>query len=241
MTLLTQKSSAKRRGRPRSLTLDTIVTTACELPPGRLDMATLAEKLKVGVATLYGYVEGREHLMRLVSERKGELQPIIDHGQSWQDILREHARSTYQTATEWPELISQIMQGGVFGDVEAQYLEHFIELLCARGFSPGSALELYYSVNQLVLGAAVTAAYLRATNDTGGHTALLRRFILGVSTQQLPRLRLAIEQNPLPASLANFETALEQLLGSCRPDADDTTNTPSTSPVCTSDGVHRHE
>lgn len=218
MTTLTHKSSAKRRGRPRSLTLDNIVQTACELPPGALDMATLAGRLKVGVATLYGYVEGREHLMRLVTERKGQLQPILDHGQPWQDILREHARSTYQTATEWPGLISQIMQGGVFGDVEAQYLEHLIELLCTRGFSPGKALEMYYGVNQLVLGAAVTGIYLRATEETGGHAALLNRYVLGRPPSQLQRLRLALEQNPAPASLANFDNALEHLLDSRQPD-----------------------
>ena len=94
MTSSLQKPTPGRRGRPRRLTLDAIVDTACDLPAGNLDMASIASRLKVGVATLYGYVEGREHLLRLVAERKGQLQPIVDNGQSWQDILREHARNT---------------------------------------------------------------------------------------------------------------------------------------------------
>ena len=218
MTSSLQKPTPGRRGRPRRLTLDAIVDTACDLPAGNLDMASIASRLKVGVATLYGYVEGREHLLRLVAERKGQLQPIVDNGQSWQDILREHARSTCQTALDWPELVSQIMQGGVFGDVEAQYLEQLIALLGSRGFTPGSALELYYAVNQLVLGAAVTGNYLKAVTGDGGHAAVLGRFVHSQPEGTLPLLQQALADNPQLAVLGDFNAALEHLLASCQPD-----------------------
>ena len=218
MTPSLRKPTPGRRGRPRRLTLDAIVDTACDLPAGNLDMASIASRLKVGGATLYGYVEGREHLLRLVAERKGQLQPIVDHGQSWQDILREHARSTCQTALDWPELVSQIMQGGVFGDVEAQYLEQLIALLGSRGFTPGRALELYYAVNQLVLGAAVTGNYLKAVAGDGGHAAVLSRFVHSQPEGALPLLQRALADNPQPAVLGDFNTALEHLLAGCQPD-----------------------
>lgn len=213
-----RNASSPRRGRPRRLTLEAIVDTACAIAPGNLDMATVARHLKVGVATLYGYVEGREHLLRLVTERKGQLQPIIDRGQSWQDILREHARSTCQTALDWPELISQIMQGGVFGDIEARYLEQLITVLGRRGFSPGRALDLYYSVNQLALGAAVSGNYLRAAAHAGGHHALLNQFLASQPAHTLPQLQQALAENPLPQVLGDFKPALEHLLDSSQPD-----------------------
>lgn len=205
-------------GRPRRLTLDAIVEAACALPVEQLDMASVAARLKVGVATLYGYVEGREHLLRLMAERKGQIEPIVDRGQSWQDILREHAEGLYRTAMAWPELITQIMQGGVFGSEEAQYLENLMQLLGSRGFSPGRVLDLYYGINQAVLGAAVTGTYLRAAQAHGGHTVLLRRFLLEQPPEQLPRLRRALDNNPQPAVLNDYRRAAEHFIAQCQPD-----------------------
>lgn len=215
----TRNTPGKRRGagRPRRLTLEAIVDAACELDADTLDMASIATRLKVGVATLYGYVEGREHLLRLVAERKGQIEPIIDRGQSWQAILREHAASLYQIAMNWPQLVSQIMQGGVFGREEALYLEHLAALLGARGFSPGQVLDLYYGINQVVLGAAVTGTYLQAAQAAGGHDTLLRRYLMTHPGEELPRLRQALEQNPTPAVLGDYQQAVECLIEQCRP------------------------
>ncbi|PLW81364.1 hypothetical protein CWI75_16150 [Kineobactrum sediminis] len=213
-------NGGKRRGagRPRRLTLEAIVDAACELEPSELGMASIASRLKVGVATLYGYVDGREHLLRLIAERKGQIEPIVDRGQSWQAILREHAASLYQTAIEWPELVSRIMQGGVFGQEEALYLEHLAELLCARGFSPGRVLDVYYGINQVILGAVVTDTYLRAARAAGGHDTLLRQYLTTQPGAALPNLRQALEQNPTPAVLADYQQAAERFIEQCQPD-----------------------
>lgn len=217
---MTESLHTKRRsaGRPRRLTLDAIVEAACALPAEQLDMASVAGRLKVGVATLYGYVEGREHLLRLMAERKGQIAPITDRGQSWQDILREHAEGLYRTAINWPELITQIMQGGVFGSEEAHYLENLMILLGSRGFSPGRVLDLYYGLNQAVLGAAVTGTYVRAAEARGGHTLLLRRFLLEQPAEALPRLREAIDHNPQPVVLGDYREAAERFIAQCQPD-----------------------
>lgn len=208
-----RQRSRRAAGRPRRLTLDAIVEAACGLAPDELDMASIANSLNVGVATLYGYVEGREQLLHLVAQRKSQLERIADCGQSWQQILREHAEKTFQTMVEWPELITQIINGGVFGSIEADYLEHLLGLLCKRGFSPGDALEVYYTVNQLILGAAVTSTYLQAARtQAGGHSTPLHRFVLAQPPEELPLLREALEMNPTPAVLADYSDALERFI-----------------------------
>lgn len=201
-------------GRPRRLTLNAIVEAACGFASDELDMASVAKSLGVGVATLYGYVEGREQLLHLVAQRKSQLERIADRGQPWQEILREHAARTFKTMVDWPELIVQIINGGVFGSIETDYLEHLLELLCSRGFSAGEALEVYYSVNQLVLGAAVTGSYLRAagTQAKAAPGVPLRGFVLTQPPERLPLLRKALEANQAPAVLGNYTGALERFI-----------------------------
>lgn len=234
MTQNPQRKRVTRRGagRPRRLTLEAVVEAACALPPEELDMASVAARLKVGVATLYGYVEGREHLLRLMAERKGQIAPIVDRGQSWQDILREHADGLYRTAMDWPELISQIMQGGVFGSEEALYLENLMTLLVDRGFSAGRVLDLYYGINQAILGAAVTGTYVRAAASRGGHALTLHRFLLEQPAEALPRLRRALRDNPQPEVLTDYREAAERFIAQCHPDL-----TPRKSPMQKAQGV----
>lgn len=208
-----QQRSRRTAGRPRRLTLDAIVEAACRLAPAELDMASVARSLDVGVATLYGYVEGREQLLHLVAQRKSQLERIADRGQPWQEVVREHAGKTFQAMVEWPEMITQIINGGVFGSIETDYLEHLLELLCARGFSPAEALDMYYTVNQLVLGAAVTSSYLQAAETQAGrHGSPLWRFVLAQPLDELPLLREALTMNPMPAVLADYSGALERFI-----------------------------
>lgn len=220
-----QKQQRPRRtaGRPRRLTLDAIVEAACGLPSDELDMASIAKSLDVGVATLYGYVEGREQLLHLVAQRKSQLERIAERGQPWQDVLREHAEKTFQTMVKWPELIAQILNGGVFGSIETDYLEHLLELLCARGFSPGEALDVYYTVNQLVLGAAVTSTYQQAAaTQAGGHGNPLRRFVLTQPPEALPLLRKALTMNSTPTILSDYSAALERFIAARKRQLDKT-------------------
>ena len=79
-------------GRPRRLTLDAIVDAACLVGIERLEMCTVAQQLNTGVATLYGYVRGRDHLLELVAERMASRAISDNYGGTWQEVLHGHAR-----------------------------------------------------------------------------------------------------------------------------------------------------
>ena len=145
---------ARTVGRPRRLTVEAIVEAACELGVANLDMSMVAERLNTGVATLYGYVRGREHLLELVAERLAHNSRLRDRGQSWQEIIREHAALTYALFQSQPQLITNLMVN-LSDTASIKYWHDICNMLERRGITVDHALSLYVETNQAVIGAAV--------------------------------------------------------------------------------------
>ncbi len=59
----------RRRGRPPRISRDHIVDAACEVGIENLTMAAVAERLGVTHQSLYGWVQDRDELIDLVSDR----------------------------------------------------------------------------------------------------------------------------------------------------------------------------
>ncbi len=141
-------------GRPRRLTLDAIVDAACAVGVERMEMSSVAERLNTGVATLYGYVRGRDHLLELVAERMASRAMGDTCGGTWQDLLREHAALCFAMFKSRPEMISNLITTGKT-DREVAYATNLIAMLEARGLSREQALDIYVETNQAVIGASV--------------------------------------------------------------------------------------
>ncbi len=141
-------------GRPRRLTLDAIVDAACLVGIERLEMCTVAQQLNTGVATLYGYVRGRDHLLELVAERMASRAISDNYGGTWQEVLHGHAALCFAMFNSKPEMIGNLI-GGEKTDREVAYATNIIAMLEKRGLSRELALNLYVEANQAVIGAAV--------------------------------------------------------------------------------------
>lgn len=149
------ESSAKRAvGRPRRLTLDAIVDAACAVGVERLEMCFVAERLNTGVATLYGYVRGRDHLLELVAERMASQAMADTYGGTWQEVLRGHAALCFEMFKSKPEMIGNLIGGGT-SDQEVVYAVNIMAMLEKRGLSREDAADLYVETSQAVIGAAV--------------------------------------------------------------------------------------
>jgi AcrR family transcriptional regulator len=183
---------AKRAvGRPRRLTLDAIVDAACEVGIAKLEMGLVAERLNTGVATLYGYVRGRDHLLELVAQRLVGQALIKDEGQSWQDILREHATLTYRLFRSLPHLITNLMAK----DAEQPNFEYSIRVLAMledRGMPSSAASNAYVEVNQVVIGAAVSMIRREALDEMS----------IGAGGSRIP----------FPVSVGDFNPTLERII-----------------------------
>ena len=190
-----RRHSAERRssGRPKTLSRDAIVDAACAIGLERLEMACVAERLNTGVATLYGYVKGREHLLQLVADRLAMKALAVEAGTDWRVVLRQHAEMCYSTFRSDPALICNLIEGRG-DDEEIVYGRKLVALLEAGGLKRTLAVAAYIEANQVIIGAAVMLA---------------RRHVLA-------RHSLDEEGNPvpLPSILGDYRPALERIVKS---------------------------
>jgi AcrR family transcriptional regulator len=141
-------------GRPRRLTLEAIVDAACRVGFEQLEMCLVAERLNTGVATLYGYVRGRDHLLELVVDRMASLAMADDFGGTWQEVLRGHAALCFEMFKSRPEVIGSLIGGGT-SDREVAYAVNITAMLEKRGLPAKDAADIYVETSQAVIGAAV--------------------------------------------------------------------------------------
>lgn len=181
-------------GRPRRLTLDAIIDAACAVGIERLDMCLVAQQLNTAVATLYGYVRGRDHLLELVSERMASRAMADTGGGTWQEVLRGHAALCFAMFNSKPEMIGNLV-GGERSDRELTYATNILAMLEKRGLPRAQALDIYVETNQAVIGAAVM---------------LVRRKILATAGGDE-------DGNPivLPATLGDYRPTLDRIVRDC--------------------------
>jgi len=204
---------ARKPGRPRRVTLDAVVDAACEFGIDQIEMGPVAERLGVGVATLYRYVRDRDHLVELVAARRSRREGVVDRGQSWQDALRESAASAFAVFSRTPELIGHIMSASIADETDPQTTDRLLGLLVDRGFDPVDALNAYQQVQQVVAGAVVGHAFRRALEvKFGGYGGLVRHVAGLLGGDQIPVLRLAIEAGGEPPVVGDYRATLELII-----------------------------
>ena len=213
MTGAAASLSPKKPGRPRRVTLEAVVEAACEFGVDRIEMGPIAERLGVGVGTLYRLVRDREHLIQLAAARRSRKDKVVDRGQSWQDALRESAASAFATFTSSPDLLGHVMTASISDDEDPLTTEGALRLLVDRGFSPVDALNLYQAVQQLVAGAVVGHAFKRAIAARfGSYGGLVRHVAATLGPDQIPLLSAAIEAGGDPPSMGDYRPGLELVL-----------------------------
>ena len=144
----------RRRGRPPRLSRDHIVDAACELGIENLTMAALAERLGVTHQSLYGWVQDRDELIDLVSDRiirQIEILPPTDR-RDWRDSLRYYANGLRHLAEETPGFAAAGL--GRFR-VTPGYIDvnrEVVGVLEHVGFEPVMAQRIYNTLNTVLLG-----------------------------------------------------------------------------------------
>jgi AcrR family transcriptional regulator len=166
-----------KAGRPRRLTLDAILDAANDIGPD-LDMKAIADALGVGVGTLYGYVDGRDDLVKLVAGRHARYEPVRDTGQPWQEAVLSLTDTIFRSYVTNPSLVTHIMNCDVGPAAEVRHLDAFLAILLDRGFSPADSIALYGEVIVIAVGAAVLTSNMQAAGGKRGSFATSLRFLL---------------------------------------------------------------
>ncbi len=213
MSTATVASGKRSVGRPPRFTLEQVVEAACELGLDNVDMGAVARKLGVGIATLYGYVEGRDHLVRLTAQRLAGRSGIADEGQSWQDALREHAHRSFVTYSDTPQLITQLMSGELGDLADSRHSDALLAILIDRGLHPQRAMAVFLETNQLVIGAAVGAAYSQSiVRRAGSDSGFLAEERAKCEARGLNALRACLDAGSPLDSTGRYHLALERLI-----------------------------
>ena len=191
-------SEAKRPrpvGRPARIDLKAIVDAALQIGLDRVTMKAVAEKLDVGIATLYQHVRNRDDLLRMGALRLSLTRRTPeDSDQHWADLATLYAKSLYEVLVAEPQLIAEVMKGGYGPDTEVDFLEQFLAAMQQRGFSPQDGVRLYRGLSILAIGAAVGEAHNLAILRAGtSMSATVRRVLAERAEAELPLLRSVLD------------------------------------------------
>lgn len=182
------------RGRPPRVTGDRLREAILEMEGVEPSMAGVAEKLGVGVATLYSHVRGQEELRRIAGGIvfDGWKLPEPRPGMSWATWTWEWARDARVMAQRYPVVSSaRPLAGG-----QLRYVERVMERLVGFGLERPDALYTLYAIALLVLGvgAQLAAARAESTDVEGGVRQLM-----------------SDEMNAHPGPLPNLEAMRDDL------------------------------
>jgi AcrR family transcriptional regulator len=144
----------RRRGRPPRISRDHIVDAACEVGIENLTMAAVAERLGVTHQSLYGWVQDRDELIDLVSDRlirRIEILPPADSAE-WRDSLRSYANGLRRLAEETPGFAVAGLRRFRTLDGFEKLNRDALLLLTDVGFEPPMAQRIYDALNSVLLG-----------------------------------------------------------------------------------------
>jgi AcrR family transcriptional regulator len=197
-------------GRPARIELKSIVDAALQIGLDRVTMKAVAEKLDVGIATLYQHVRNRDDLIRMGALRLSLTRRTPeDSNQHWAELATQYAKSLFELLVAEPQLIAELMKGGYGPDTEVDFLEQFLAAMHSRGFSPQDGVRLYRGLSILAMGAAVAEAHYQAIRRSGTSVStVVRRVLAERDEAELPLLRGVLD------SYIDYDA--EQWLGSLR-------------------------
>ena len=186
---VTQSPPARRAGRPRRLTLDQILDAGLALGlDNNLTMAAVADRLGVSATVLYGYVRGREELIRFAAARAA-----MDHnfpnddGQYWGLYAAQHAQALYDLMTGPGGLLNQYLTGKLGPESDLDRTEIWLSAFTQRGFSAEEAFALLEQMGLIVVGGAVMGLNDQALRNAGvGYEAAARQMCESLSSENFP-------------------------------------------------------
>ncbi len=189
---------APRVGRPPRVQAQDIITAAIEIGLEKVTLKQVADRLDVGIATLYRHVRNRDELVRLAAFRvalasrlpKREAAPATH----WAAIAIGYAETLFESFSTEPQLVYELMKGRLGPDAEIDFLEQFLSALEPHGFSAEQGVHLHHAIAMLAIGAAVGANSVAACNSAGvPQDVAMRRALAERDPGELRRVRSALD------------------------------------------------
>jgi AcrR family transcriptional regulator len=126
-----------------------------EGPPEAFTMRSVADRLGIGVMTLYGYVASKEVLLEGVTGLAfAEAGPRLQPGASWQECLRSEVRVLHVVSRRHPHLVTIVLQQRSAVPGLFRMRERMLDALLSAGLDSAAALQALGVLCNYALGFA---------------------------------------------------------------------------------------
>jgi AcrR family transcriptional regulator len=194
LALKSVTSAPPRPGRPPSVSTQAIIQAALDIGLDKVSFRQLAEKLDVNVATIYRYVRNRAELLRLAAFQLtlNRRMPDAAHAH-WSQLALRYAEEMFESFMKEPELVAELLRGGLGPHVEMDVLDQFLGAMNRYGFTPEEGLALHQAIGTMTIGAATGVISVRARAASGKpwHVEIRRTMVERADTD-LAHLRKAL-------------------------------------------------
>jgi AcrR family transcriptional regulator len=205
------------------LTIDRIVDAAIEVGLDSFSMKGVATHLGVTIATLYKYVDDRDHLFRLAVDKTVAITHVPeDQGQHWSGYILAFALATAERVASDTLIIDKLVHWGIGLETELRLADVLMEALTQRGFSEMQAQTIVRQVSIITFGAVVRMHSDRARAARHGSLArAVEETLRAFPDHEMEHVRAMQSPDLLPLNHLLRE-ALQPLLATIAADRDET-------------------
>ncbi|GAB2945133.1 hypothetical protein GCM10027280_37440 [Micromonospora polyrhachis] len=200
------RTRGQRAGLTREAVLEAAMTLADREGLAALSMRRLGAELGVEAMTLYHHVASKDELLDGLVERLFvEAAPPRFTGRSWREGLRSYAHSLRAALLAHPNVIPLVVSRPALTPQNLQIMEDGLEALVEAGFPLEMALDVVYSLSDLVVGQVATR---RGATTTGARD----RPVSVPDPDRFPLLTEAVRTAQHAGPNARFDFALDAML-----------------------------
>ncbi|MGH8530919.1 MAG: TetR/AcrR family transcriptional regulator [Nevskiales bacterium] len=198
----TDLAATPRVGRPPRVSAQAIIAAAIELGLEDVTLRQVADRLGIGIATLYRHVSSRDEMVRLAAFQITLKRALPESGAAhWSELATRYAESLYESFLAEPQLIGELLKGRLGPHAEVDVLEQFLTAMSRHGFTTLASVQLFHAIGMVTIGAAAGQIGLQASEAAGTPWRnSIKRTLAERDADELPQVRRV-----LPATL-EFQT-----------------------------------
>ncbi|CAM3032992.1 TetR/AcrR family transcriptional regulator [Prescottella defluvii] len=206
------------RGPKRGLSVPEILDAAIELADDEgvasLSMARVAKRLGFTTMSLYRYVESKDELLELISDRVLGPPPTIPPTLSWREGLEMWAHAEYDALMRHRWWLRLPINGAPLGPNNVAWLEAALGCLASAGLPEAVKVQIALNVSVHVIGRARFAMDLVPDAEPDNYARILPQIL---DPAQFPAVLSALgsgafEEDDVDWEQADFRFALSLLL-----------------------------
>ena len=201
----------KHRGRPATLSRESILSIAGEIPLEGFSLRGVAERLGVSPQSIYYYFDSKNALLGALAEESVALLPDVE-ARDWQSYLRQSLLGyrrwlldsgspalAPEINSSWARFNDQVSEGVLIR------MEAFVAFFVRAGFTSIQAVEVWNLGTTLVTRSLITRL---GDQEVEHHWRALRDDVEGLGAERFPTLSGALSEKPPPVD-EMFERIVE--------------------------------